>query len=216
MTLLAPTVSRKQPILGDGKQHPGRRMTEAEFVEWIDDKTRAEWVDGEVVMMAPANLDHADFSGWLYSLVREFVNRRQLGRVYGTEVIVRLPRQRRRRLPDVLFVSAERKAILKPTFVDGAPDLIMEVVSPDSVSRDWREKYFEYERAGVREYWIVHRQSDRVEAYALNKAGKYQLIPVQDGKIHSVVLKGFFLRIDWLLSESQPLVLEAIRELGLK
>lgn len=187
-------------------------MTEAEFMEWIDESTRAEWVDGEVVMMAPANLDHADFSGWLYSLVREFVNRRQLGRVYGTEVLVRLPRQRRRRLPDLLFVAAEREAILKRTFVDGAPDLVMEVVSPDSVSRDWRDKYLEYERARIREYWIIDRQNDRVEAYSLSRSGKYQPIPIQDGKIHSGVLKGFFLRIEWVPSSRQPLVLDAIRE----
>jgi hypothetical protein len=46
----------------EGKSHPGRGMTAREFEQWLDVWTRAEWVDGEVVMMAPSNLDHAEFS----------------------------------------------------------------------------------------------------------------------------------------------------------
>src|SRR5665213_2885174 len=216
MPLAAPTTSKRLPICGDGKPHPGRRMTGAEFMEWMDEDTRAEWVDGEVVMMAPASVDHVDFSGRLNSLIREFVEHHDLGRVLGTEVLVRLPRQLRKRLPDLLFVAKQREAIIKKTLIDGAPDLIMELVSPDSVARDWRDKYLEYARAGVREYWIIHRDTGRIEVYSLSKLGKYQQIPIQEGKLHSTVLSGFYLRVKWLLASKPPRIREVLRELGVK
>src|SRR2546421_10584476 len=113
----------------EGKSHPGRRMTAREFEQWLDVWTRAEWVDGEVVIMAPSSLDHAEFSMWLHALLQLFTEHHGLGRVFGTEVLVRLPKQRRRRLPDVMFVAAGRSKILQKTVIDGAPDLIIEVVS---------------------------------------------------------------------------------------
>src|SRR5205807_315667 len=122
-----PPRHRDRQALGDFKRHPGRRMSEAEFVEWIDGKTRAEWVDGEVVLMPPDNLDHADFGGWLYAVVRAFVTRRSLGAVYGPNVMIRLPRQRRRRIPDLLFVAKGGAARLHKNYIEGPPDLIVEI-----------------------------------------------------------------------------------------
>lgn len=66
------------PALGevdrpDGGAVLGRRMTEEEFLAWCDQDTRAEWVDGEVVMMAPVSDPHSDLVGWLGSLLRIFV-----------------------------------------------------------------------------------------------------------------------------------------------
>lgn len=52
----------------------------------------------------------------------------------------------------------------------------MEIVSPDSVARDWREKYFEYQRAGVREYWVLDPLVPTIEAYTLGKSGDYHRI----------------------------------------
>ncbi|HWE04427.1 MAG TPA: Uma2 family endonuclease [Tepidisphaeraceae bacterium] len=216
MTIGTTPAFNRRSILADGKPHPGRSLTEAEFMKWIDEDTRAEWVDGEVVMMAPSSLDHAGFSLWVAGVVREFVSYHNLGSVYGTEVLVRLPRQRRRRLPDLLFVSKERSSILHSTYVDGAPDMILEVVSPESVARDWREKYLEYERAGVREYWIVHRQSERVEVYSISKSGQYRPVDSADGIFRSSVLKGFYLRLSWMLSPDPPSMLAVLRELGVK
>src|SRR6266436_7090033 len=107
--------------------HPGRRMTEEEFDRWVGEKTRAEWVDGEVIMMAPANIEHDDVVGWLKSVVREFCTFHELGSVHGPEVMIRVPQLTQRRLPDVMFVAKKRSHIVKKTIVDGPPDLIMEV-----------------------------------------------------------------------------------------
>ena len=95
-------------LVSDGKPHPGRRMTEREFVEWVDDKTRAEWVDGEVIVMSPMSDDHDEFAFWLRTVVQSFVRYHDLGRVKGPDFMVRLPRRRRRRIPDLLFVAKAR------------------------------------------------------------------------------------------------------------
>lgn len=199
----------------DLRPHPRRRMTEAEFLAWADEDTLAEWVDGEVIMMAPANVDHDQFFGWLRSLLTMFVEHHDLGAVFGPEVLVRLPRQRRLRMPDLVFVAKSHSQMVAATRIVGAPDLIIELVSPDSAARDWREKYIEYEKAGVAEYWVVDRAGGRMEAYSLAR-GKYRLIEVQHDRISSLVLKGFYLRTEWALAEKRPRVGEVLRELGVR
>jgi Uma2 family endonuclease len=131
--------------------------------------------------------------------------------------MVRLAKQRRRRVPDLLFVSKERSHLLRPNHLEGAPDLSVEIVSPDSQSRDRRDKFAEYEAAGVREYWIVDPLSRTVEAYALHAAGKFRLIEAtDDGRLASAVLPGFYLRPDWLWQEPLPDVIATLRELGVQ
>ena len=193
---------------------PHPRMTEEEFVAWCDEDTKAEWVDGEVIMPSPANLQHVTLAGFLLIVVRLFATQRGLGRAYGPELQVRFSALRRRRVPDLLFVATERMNILKPTEVDGAPDLIVEIVSPDSPARDWREKYLEYETAGVREYWVVDPMSQRFEGYTLSAESRYALIEEKAGVVHSAVLAGFFLKPAWLWQEPPPNPLEVLRELG--
>lgn len=202
------------PML-DGRVRPSLRMSEAEFEAWAGPGTRAEWVDGEVVFMSPTSLRHNRLTFWFAHLIGEFLARKPLGELLGIEFMVRLSAQRRRRLPDLFFVSNERKSLLRPTYLDGAPDLALEIVSADSQSRDRREKYLEYEKAGVREYWIVDPLSQTVEAYTLNEQGAFVLVPESDGWIASAVLTGFRLKSQWLWSDPLPRVGSVLSEMGI-
>lgn len=210
------TVERaKSPLVQDGKSHPGRRMTEREFVEWVDEKTWAEWVDGEVIVMPPVSIANDRLEGWLRTILMLVAEQGDVGTVTGPEFTVRFGRQRRRRVPDLSFVARAREAILQQNHIEGAPDLIIELVSPESVVRDWREKYLDYERAGVREYWVIDPANRRMEVYRLARNGKYQLVEEVEGKIGSEVLRGFYLRPKWVLGSRPPSLVSVLRELGI-
>jgi Uma2 family endonuclease len=197
-----------------GQAPPMRRMSEHEFDAWVGDKTRAEWVDGEVVMMSPVIVDHDHVVGWLVGVLGLYAESRQLGTIHGPEVLVRLQKVRRKRLPDVIFVSKERAGIIESKEIGGPPDLIIEVISHDSIERDWFDKYADYERAGVREYWVIDRLSDRVECYKLTPEGVYHAAKPRAGRLISSALRGMYLRPEWLLGITLPTKFSVLKELG--
>jgi Uma2 family endonuclease len=195
---------------------PLPRMTEEEFEAWAfaQEGIRAEWVDGEVIIMSPVTREDDSLRNWLSRLLGDFVEEHNLGEVRGPEFMVRLAKQRRRRVPDILFIQAARRHLVHRTYLEGGPDLSIEVVSEDSRVRDWQEKFVEYEKAGVGEYWIVDPLSTRVEAYRLGKNRKFERVDEQGGAIVSTVVSGFALKTAWLWDEPRPSFLSVLRELG--
>jgi Uma2 family endonuclease len=189
-------------------------MTEQEFEAWCDEDVKAEYVDGEVIVHSPVSTRHSDVVLFLAGLMRIIVQQHDLGRVLGPELQVRL-RPGLRRVPDLLFVAKERANMIQPTLVEGAPNLIVEIVSPDSVERDWREKYLEYQAAGVGEYWVVDLEYQRMAVYRLSEERRYQAMSAEEGVYRSQVLPGFWLRAEWLWQEPLPNELDVAREMGL-
>jgi Uma2 family endonuclease len=201
-----------------GRPLPGVRLTESEFSEeYGDEDIKAEWVDGEVIVMAPVRREHSELNVWLLRLVAEFVEHHDLGQVLGSEFPIRLASIRRMRSPDVMYVSKAKIPKLRSTYLDGAPDLTMEIVSPDSEARDWRDKYGDYQSTGVREYWVVDPLSKRVEGYTLGRTKQYSLIrPDDEGLIHSKVLKGLFIQPQWLWRSPLPKLSGVLKELKIR
>jgi Uma2 family endonuclease len=187
-------------------------MSEREFVEWCTSDTWAEWVDGEVILMSPVNFQHAKIAAFLLHLVRAYVDDHDAGEVVTEPFQLRFARLRRRRSPDVVFISMARSNRIEATHLEGPADLIMEVVSPQSQTRDRREKYLEYQSAGVREYWIVDPLSKSVEAYSLGGSRKYALIEPRAHAIRSTVLPRFFIKPEWLWRERLPKVSALMRQ----
>ncbi len=193
--------------------HPGRRMTEEEFVAWCNEKTKAEWVDGEIIIMSPVNDSHWRLNIWLTRLLGEFVEHYELGELCGPQTQIRLTWPKQRREPDLLFIAKERKSIIHRNHIEGAPDLIIEIVSPDSITRDWRDKYYAYEASRVREYWVIDPMSERFDAYELRDS-KYVLIRKEKDVIRSGVLPGFFLKPEWLWQDPLPKAAQILKEIG--
>jgi Uma2 family endonuclease len=119
------------------------------------------------------------------------------------------------REPDLLFIAQEHLDRCTETRVSGPADLIVEVVSDDSVSRDRSDKFYEYQAAGVREYWIIDPRPgyERADFYVLDTRGRYQPVPIApDGRYHSTVLAGFWFEVEWVLSATLPDVLQALAQ----
>ena len=186
-----------------------------EFLAWLDEDVRAEWVDGAIVTMPPANLEeHQDRGGLLYMLLQFFVQRSKLGRVFYAPALMRLPSRRSGREPDLLFVRAEHAHRIRPTYLDGPADLVVEIVSPDSVERDHQEKLAEYEAAGIPEYWIIDPLQQAAFFRQLGADGRYQLIPTDtDGIYTSREVPGFRMRVSWLWQRPLPTIHEALADL---
>jgi Uma2 family endonuclease len=198
----------------NGKPLPKLEMTEDEFVAWCDSETRAEWVDGKVVVMSPSSVEQDDLTGWLGGILRIFLDHHDLGRVLGPNITARFANQRRRRVPDLLVVLKPRLNLIMKNHIEGAPDFIVEIVAPESQTRDRREKYSEYEKAGVREYWILDPVSQQLEAYVL-KRGKYVEIKSENDVWRSTILNGFYLKSAWLWRALLPTLAAVVKEMGL-
>lgn len=109
------------------------RMSLQEFLEWTDEDVWAEWEDGEVIIMSPASYRHQEIVGFLATLFHLFLEERDMGVVLAAPFSMRLPISNRVREPDVLVVLKENLDRIKKNFLEGPADLVVEIVSEDSV-----------------------------------------------------------------------------------
>lgn len=176
----------------------------------------AEWIGGEVITLITASNRHQDLVDWLIAILRMFVETYNLGWIRSAPFNMQMPHLERGREPDILFVAQERLHIVQSSHLAEAADLVIEIVSPESIGRDRGEKFVEYEAAGVREYWLIDPDRQQAEFYRLTEAGRYHLIfPGDEGIFRSEVLSGFWLKTEWLWQEQLPKVLDTARELRL-
>jgi Uma2 family endonuclease len=184
-----------------------------EFLARADEDTLAEWVQGEVRHYSPASRSHQDIAGFLYAILRTYVELHHLGVVLLAPFQMKLSRSGRE--PDVLFVAQEHLHRLHPTHLEGPADLVIEIVSPESAPRDRGEKFYEYQEAGIPEYWLIDPQSQWAEFYQRDERGRFQhaLLDPQ-GIYRSRVIPGFWLRVDWLWQDPLPPVDVILLEIG--
>ncbi len=192
---------------------PEGKISYEQFLEWLDEDTWAEWVDGEVVLMSPISDEHQAVVNYLTTLVLFHTLETRAGRVLTEPFQMKSGSNLPGRSPDILFVSAERQHLIQRHFLNGPADLVVEVTSPESRARDRGEKYYEYEQAGVREYWIIDPERKQVEFYVPSEKGIYQPAFVgHEGEYRSAAIEGFWLRVEWLWE--RPPMMEVIKAWG--
>ncbi len=195
------------------------KMTYEAFLAWADEDTLAEWIalpgtdKGEIVMTSPASNKHQDLVRFLVSILGIYVEQKQIGIVRPAPFQMKLEHGRE---PDLLYVAQAHLDRVKPTYLDGPADLVVEIISPESIARDRGEKYYEYARGGVPEYWLIDPQAEWCEFYQLKEGHHYQLaMEGNAGEYHSAVLTGFWLKIEWLWQTPLPPVLKIAQALEL-
>jgi Uma2 family endonuclease len=202
-----------EPLRIPQRTAPTGKITYEEFLAWADEDTRAEWVNGEVIVLTPASNRHQDLADFLTALLRFFVEAHRLGIVRSAPFQMKTGPELPGREPDVLFVSREYFDRIKNTCIDGPADLVVEIISPDSRARDRGEKFYEYEQGGVREYWLLDPVRRQAEFYQRGPDGIFRLVPSgEDGIYRSAVLEGLWLKVEWLWQEPLPPLMSVLRE----
>ncbi len=158
-----------------------------------------EWVHDEAIFHQRPNINHQAIVGSLSILLALFVDFYELGRIFISPIEVKLPNGSARE-PDIFFVSNAHLDRITAQRVEGAPDLIIEIISPESAGRDRDEKFDEYQDAGVREYWLVDPRPRRQQVlfYQLGPDGLFKLTSLDHGVYRSAVLPNLWLNPDWL------------------
>ena len=133
--------------------------------------------------------------------LESFLEVHKVGTAFGAPIDVLLPEKLGDPVqPDILFVREDRLGIVGETYIEGAPDLAIEVLSPSNPAHDRSLKYLLYEEAGVPEYWIIDPLDRTVEVYVLQEGTYEQLGKWSEGETaHSTVLEGFSIPVEEII-----------------
>ncbi|MDR3266111.1 MAG: Uma2 family endonuclease [Tannerella sp.] len=176
----------------------GRLYTYADYLTWADD-IRREIIDGLAYLLSAPTRFHAGISHKISFFMELFV-RKQKGhcQIYQAPFDVRLPKNGETAdneiytvvQPDICVICDLSK--LDDRGCIGAPDLIVEVQSPSTAKRDLNEKYFLYERVGVKEYWVVFPRDKGLTVFLRQENGKFDDgTPYQfEGKVQVSIFQG--------------------------
>ena len=190
------------------------RVSWDEFHDAWDREHRTEWVDGVLIEVSPENVRHLFLTDFLVALIRFVARGDNLGIVLHSNFIMRLRLRPSGRVPDIMFVATEHLDRVKDTYLDGPADLAIEIVSPQSVTRDRAEKLAEYEQAGIPEYWIIDESRKEALFYVLAADGQYRRVaPAEDGIFTSSILPGLRVRLSWLWQWPLPELEDALADL---
>lgn len=192
---------------------PARWMTYEEFLNWPGENQPVEWVNGKMVFMSPVTEPHENIRGFLYSLLRHFVESHGLGRVYSEPFQMKTGPDLPGRAPDVFYVANNHLERVRRLYFDGPADLVIEIISPGSRAADRGDKFYEYEQGGVPEYWLLDPERKQAEFYLRGQDQIYRPVPVgADGIYHSRMLAGLWIKVEWLWQPLPPPVLGVLKE----
>ena len=162
---------------------------------------RYEIVEGELYMVPAPTTTHQRISRKLEEMLSRFVEERKLGEVFDAPIDVVFSETDIVQ-PDIIFISNENKNIIKEENIKGAPDLIIEILSPSSAQRDKTIKKKLYAKNGVKEYWLVETQKRTIEALVLGKRG-YETFKVFSDKevLTTRLIKGLQIPVEQLFEK---------------
>jgi Uma2 family endonuclease len=143
------------------------KLTYEDYLSMPDDGRRHELVDGEHYMTPSPSSRHQGVLGYLHLGIGSFLRKNNVGKLYLAPLDVILS-QFDVVQPDLLFISTARLGILSDGYVRGAPDLVVEILSPSSMRHDAIRKRHLYEKFGVGEFWLIDPERDEIEVFLLS------------------------------------------------
>lgn len=192
------------------------QMSYEDYLAFIDESTHSEWVDGEAIIFMPPTWRHQQISTFLVMVLGTFLTVKRLGQIVHAPFEMKLRAGRSYREPDILVLLTEHLGRQTGKRLEGPADVVFELVSPDSTARDRREKFAEFQEAGIPEYWLIDTREDRfsLDAFCLDDTGAYQPIPPDaQGRIWSITIPGLWIDPAWLSGDDLADITEVYRAL---
>jgi len=193
-------IETTEPVQATAGEPEPLRMTYEQWLAWEYSSGLTEWVDGEVIIMSPPSIAHQrvlQLFAFILAMLQQVLGN---GQLVVAPVAMRLNSSGPVREPDVLYVMEEHLDRFSARQLDGPADLVVEVISDDSVARDRVDKFYEYQAGGV-----------------CDQDGRYQPVPPEVGGIYrSKVLPGFWLRESWLWQETPNTLAYATEVVGVE
>ena len=183
----------------------------ADYFSWKI-KERIEIIKGKIFKMSPGpSMMHQSISMHLSNLFYNFLDNKKKCKVFSAPFDVRFPDNSVEDKDIENVVQPDISVVCDLTKLDsrgclGAPDLIVEILSPSSSKRDLKYKFELYQEHGVSEYWVVHPEEKTLLIYTLDREGKYQPshLKTRGDSVVSTVLTGFELDLDDVFEEYIP------------
>jgi Uma2 family endonuclease len=164
-----------------------------------------EWVKGAVIKMSPVSEQHDLLTAYFRQLLDAYFAVNKVGRVRSAPFVMRLDATEAYREPDLQVILNTNPGQLTDTAMIGPADICIEVVSPESGPRDYGDNFIEYEKAGVKEYWIVDPLRRRCDFNRLAESGVYAALdPDDQGFYRTPLLPHLALHVPTLWQEELP------------
>ncbi len=188
-------------------------ITFDQFYDIVEENVKADLLDGKIIRDSPAVPQHGKTCMWFSTLLTLYVQKFDLGEINGGTTTVRLSNYQGPE-PDVFFVRKSRLGIIGEKYLEGPPDLCIEVISKSSRKIDRGRKFVLYAEYGVKEYWIVDPLRFTIEFYENQDGEWFEILPDAEGRLHSKVIWNFWLKIKWFTSvQPLPPVAQALEEI---
>jgi Uma2 family endonuclease len=177
-------------------QREERKITVKELFEMeLEEGFFYELINGNIVKKQAPAPAHQNASMQIATAMNNFIKERQLGKLFAAPIDVFFDDHNNTQ-PDILFVKKERDFLITKHGIEGAPDLIVEILSPSTFKVDRKDKFDMYLFFGVSEYWIVDPKNQSIEVYILeNDRYKMEFFAIENGLVQSKVLDGLNLEV---------------------
>ncbi len=185
-----------------GRSVPPRKFPQPKLLTYEDyarltpaDSGNYELRNGKITFMASPSFPHQRISGRLHIALGGFIHLHNLGELVAAPMDTKLTEHDTFQ-PDLLFISQERVSIIGDKKIEGAPDLVVEILSPANTTKEMSYKRHVYETAGVREYWFIEPEKRTLSQYErVDEELRWQRTLGATDTLHAIMVEGFSLEL---------------------
>ncbi|MEW5801099.1 MAG: Uma2 family endonuclease [bacterium] len=178
------------------------RLNYDDYLLFPEDGKRHEIIEGEHYMAPSPNVRHQSISRNLGFILNQYVEKHDLGKIYNAPMDVILSYENIVQ-PDILFISKKNYGIITTQNIQGAPDLLIEIMSESSRKLDRLIKMKTYGKFGVEEYWVIDPAINQIEVFRKDKTGLtlFKVVQEEEGELTSPLFPGLKVNLKKVFEE---------------